>query len=118
VSVAPTRESTDAAPERGDLLSDDGLYKLIGAGMIAGTPILFIVAVVISYLSGVGVGNALAIAVIPAMFGGVTFGGFVVLMRHLRREDQADAAARATRRALTIAIRDAGATTATAPAAA
>jgi hypothetical protein len=103
-----------AAHEARDLLSDDGLYKLIAAGMIAGTPILFVVAVLISYLSGVGVGNALAIAVIPAMFGGVTFGGFVVLMGHLQREDQVDAAARATRRALTIATRDA--TAARAPA--
>ncbi len=107
MSPALDGTSTNAAHEARDLLSDDGLYKLIAAGMIVGTPILFVVAVLISYLSGVGVGNALAIAVIPAMFGGVTFGGFVVLMGHLRREDQADATARATRRAVTIATRDA-----------
>jgi hypothetical protein len=65
--------------------------------VLAGTPFLFIVAVVISYLSGVGVGNALAIAIIPALFGGVTFGGFILMMRHLSREDRAKDAARTSR---------------------
>jgi hypothetical protein len=84
-------------------LTDDGLYQLISVGVLVGTPVLFVTAVVISYLSGVGMGNALAIAIIPALFGGVTFGGFVGLMRHLRREDQADAAARAARRVVPMA---------------
>jgi hypothetical protein len=76
------------------LLSDTGLFQLIATGMLVGTPILFLVAVLISYVSGVGVGNALAIAVIPALFGGVTFGGFAFLMRLLRAEDRANAEAR------------------------
>jgi len=51
--------------------------------------------VLISSVSGVGFANALAVGIIiPALFGGVTFGGFVALMRHLSQEDRARAARR------------------------
>jgi hypothetical protein len=80
-------------------MTDDGLFQLIAVGMLSGTPVLYLVAVGIAMLSGVGTGNALAIGAIPALFGGVTFGGFVGLMRHLRHEDKAEARAKLERRA-------------------
>ncbi len=104
-SAAQTPAARTPAVHHG-ALSDDGLYKLISIGVLVGTPVLFVAAVVISYVSGVGVGNAFAIAVIPALFGGVTFGGFVGMMRHLRREDQAQAADRAAGRVAPIATSD------------
>jgi hypothetical protein len=80
-------------------MTDDRLYKLIAVGMISGTPVLYCLAVGIAIISGVGAGNAFAIGVIPALFGGVTFGGFVAMMRHLRSEDKAEAKAKLERRA-------------------
>ena len=80
-------------------MTDDKLFKLLAVGMISGTPILYLLAVGIALISGVGVGNAFAIGGIPAVFGGVTFGGFVAMMRLLRTEDKAEAAAKLERRA-------------------
>ncbi len=87
-------DSVVAAPTAGAPLTDDGLLELIIFGMLVGTPLLFVVAVLIASVSGVGLANALAIGIIPALFGGVTLGGFGALMRHLRQEDMAEAAAR------------------------
>jgi hypothetical protein len=82
-----------------DEMTDDKLFTLIAVGMLSGTPILYVLAVGIVLISGVGTGNAFAIGAIPAVFGGVTFGGFVGMMRHLRNEDKAEAAAKLERRA-------------------
>lgn len=99
MSTASAHDSLPPAAHDGEPLTDDGLLKLISFGLILGTPVLFVVAVVIAVVSGVGMGNALAIGVIPGLFGGVTFGGFVGLMRHLSHEDRAADAARSARSA-------------------
>jgi hypothetical protein len=58
-------------------LTDNGLLRILSIGLLIGTPLIYLFTLVLVTLSGVGVGNALAVATIPALFGGVTFGGFV-----------------------------------------
>jgi hypothetical protein len=94
VSSASAHGSETPAPDPHELMSDDGLFRLIAVGMLSGTPFLFIMAFGIAFLSGVGLGNALAIGAIPALFGGITAGGFVGMMRFLLRQDKALAADR------------------------
>lgn len=75
--------------------------RILATGMLVGTPVLYAFTVVLASVAGVGVANAFAIAAIPALFGGITFGGFVPLMLHLARQDKIVAEARtASRRAV------------------
>jgi len=87
--------SSDAEPSGG--MSDTALFNLIAKGMLLGTPFLYVSAVLIALVAGAGTGNAFAIAAVPALFGGVTFGGFVGLMRYLIEEERTATAARSAR---------------------
>jgi hypothetical protein len=103
VSTVAAPKSDHVGPEPVGPLTDEGLLGLMKLGLTVGTPVLYLFALGMVSLAGVGLDNALAIAIIPALFGGITAGGFVGLMVHLRKEDRAGDAARsaeAARRAL------------------
>ncbi|GAC1367533.1 MAG: hypothetical protein NVSMB4_21480 [Acidimicrobiales bacterium] len=73
-------------------MTDAELWRTIGFGVLFGSPAIFVLATVMA-LFATTLGNAMLIAIEPAFFGGVFFGGTVSLMHHLRRielDDRAD----------------------------
>jgi len=73
--------------------------------LLSGTPLIYLVTLGIASVSGAGIGKAFAIATVPALFGGITFGGFVPLMIHMGRQEQRSEGDRAVERAASAAYR-------------
>ena len=72
-------------------MTDAELWRTIMIGVVLGSPAVFLLATGMA-LFATSLGNALLIAIEPAFFCGVFFGGTVSLMRHLRRIEIADQA--------------------------
>ncbi|GAC1593366.1 MAG: hypothetical protein NVS3B21_14300 [Acidimicrobiales bacterium] len=73
-------------------MTDAELWKMMVHGALFGSPAIFVLATVMA-LFATTLGNAMLMAIEPAFFGGLFFGGTVALMRHLRRielDDRAD----------------------------
>ncbi|GAC1530877.1 MAG: hypothetical protein NVS3B12_06040 [Acidimicrobiales bacterium] len=73
-------------------MTDAELWRTIVFGALFGSPAIFVLVTVIGVFATT-LGNAMLIAIEPAFFGGVFFGGTVALMHHLRRlelDDRAD----------------------------
>lgn len=72
-------------------MTDAELWRTIIFGALVGSPAIFVLTTLMA-LFATSLGNALAIAVGPAFFGGVFFGGTVPLMKYVHRLELADRA--------------------------
>lgn len=77
-----------------DALTDSELGRTLFFGVVVGTPMMFVVVVMLCVLAGLGIGNAVAVAALPAFFSSVFFGGIIPLMRHTARHERLHDAAR------------------------
>ncbi len=78
----------------GDAVSDAELGYNIAFGMLVGTPLTYLVAVLMCLAAGIGLVNSLSVAVLPCVMSGVFFGGVVPLSRQMGRHEHAEEAAR------------------------
>ncbi|MHB8671052.1 MAG: hypothetical protein ACYDAD_10950 [Acidimicrobiales bacterium] len=56
--------------------------------MAFGTPLTWLLSFSIALVAGVGLGDAAAIGVVPALFCGTFYGGLIPLMGHLIRAER------------------------------
>jgi len=89
-----TRNET-ATPSLAEPLTDDDLWRVIMFGFLVGTPAAFVLTTLLA-LPATGLINALGVAVEPAFFSGLFFGGLVPLMRQLGRIEAAERNVRRT----------------------
>jgi Na+/citrate or Na+/malate symporter len=89
--------STTATPDhgRGDAVSDAELGGDILFGLIVGTPLTYVVVLVVCLVAGIGLGNSLAVSIVPCVLSGVFFGGVFPLSRQMARHEAAEREARA-----------------------
>jgi hypothetical protein len=83
-TVAAVHEAT-IGPEPRDDVTDGDLAHAIVFGLTVGTVAVFVVTLGIALTVGVSFGEALLIAALPAVFGGIYFGGAPVLLTRLLR---------------------------------
>ena len=87
--------STDAAnASSGDAVSDGELGADIVFGLLVGTPLTYAVVLVVCLISGIGLGNSLAVSILPCALSGVFFGGVIPLSRQMARHEATERAAR------------------------
>ena len=77
-----------------DAVSDSELGGNILYGLVVGTPVTFLIVVVICMAAGLGAVDALSVAVLPCLLSGVFFGGVIPLSRQMARHERAELAAR------------------------
>lgn len=77
-----------------DAVSDSELGGNILFGILVGTPLTFLIVVVICVAAGLGPVDALSVAVLPCLLSGVFFGGVIPLSRQMARHERAEMAAR------------------------
>lgn len=77
-----------------DAVSDIDLGADVMFGMLVGTPLTYLTVVVICLAAGLGVVDALSVAVLPCLLSGVFFGGVIPLSRQMARHERAETAAR------------------------
>ena len=87
--------STDAASaSSGDAVSDGELGGDILFGLLVGTPLTYAIVLVVCLVSGIGLGNSLAVSVLPCALSGVFFGGVIPLSRQMARHEAIERGAR------------------------
>jgi hypothetical protein len=87
--------STDAAnASSGDAVSDGELGSDIVFGLLVGTPLTYAVVLVVCLMAGIGLGNSLAVSILPCALSGVFFGGVIPLSRQMARHEATERAAR------------------------
>ena len=78
----------------GDAVSDHELGTDILFGFAVGTPILYGVLLVMCLVAGTGLGNALAVPILPCFLSGIFFGGVLPLSRQMARHEALEREAR------------------------
>ena len=89
-----------ASSSSGDAVSDAELGGDILFGLVVGTPLTYVVVLIMCLLAGIGLGNALAVSILPCVLSGVFFGGVFPLSRQMSRHEAAEQGARDARLAL------------------
>jgi hypothetical protein len=82
-------------PVGGDAVSDGELGGDILFGLVVGTPLTYVVVLVVCLLAGLGLGNAAAVSILPCVLSGVFFGGVFPLSRQMAKHEAAEKNARA-----------------------
>jgi hypothetical protein len=83
--------STHAATiSSGDAVSDGELGGDILFGLLIGTPLTYGMVLVVCLMAGIGMGNSLAVSVLPCALSGVFFGGVIPLSRQMARHEAAE----------------------------
>lgn len=67
---------------------DRQLFRDIMFGLTVGSPAILALSVLIGTIAGIGLGNSLAMGIVPGFFGGMFFGGLVPMMRRLDRQER------------------------------
>jgi hypothetical protein len=83
-----------ASASSGDAVSDGELGGDILFGLLVGTPLTYAVILVVCLMSGIGLGNSLAVSALPCALSGVFFGGVIPLSRQMARHEAAERDAR------------------------
>lgn len=89
--------TTAATPDHvssGDAVSDHELGADILFGFLVGTPLIYVVLLTMCLVAGTGLGNALAVSILPCVLSGVFFGGVLPLSRQMARHEAAERKAR------------------------
>ena len=77
-------------------MSDGELGGDILFGLVFGTPLTYVVVVlIVCLLAGIGMGHALAVSILPCILSGVFSGGVFPLSRQMARHEAAERAERA-----------------------
>ena len=84
-----TTRNEPTTPSVAEPMTDEDLWRVIMFGLLAGTPAVFVITTLLA-LPATGLFNAMAIAVEPAFFSGLFYGGLFPLMRQLGRIEAAD----------------------------
>lgn len=71
----------------GGYVDDAELGRIMSTGTVIGLPLVFCISALLAL--PVGLGNALAIAVVPTLFSGSFVGGLILLIRGQRRAERA-----------------------------
>jgi hypothetical protein len=103
--MSPTSTSEDEPVGLTDAVSDAQLGHDIGVGVLVGTPLVYLAAVLMGLAARVGAGNALVLALVPGAFGGVFFGGVFPLSRQMASHERHERARVVRRRSDTPASR-------------
>ena len=64
-----------ASASSGDAVSDGELGGDILFGLLFGTPLTYVVVLVVCLMAGIGLGNSLAVSILPCVLSGVFFDG-------------------------------------------
>lgn len=83
-----------ASASSGDAVSDGELGGDILFGLVVGTPLTYVVVLVVCLMAGIGLGNSLAVAILPCVLSGVFFGGVIPLSRQMARHEAIERNAR------------------------
>jgi hypothetical protein len=87
--------STDAASaSSGDAVSDGELGGDILFGLLVGTPLTYLIVLAVCLLAGIGLGNSLAVSILPCALSGIFFGGVIPLSRQMARHEAIERGAR------------------------
>ena len=78
----------------GDAVSDGELGGDILFGLLFGTPLTYVVVLMMCLAAGIGLGNALAVSILPCVLSGVFFGGVFPLSRQMARHEAMERDAR------------------------
>lgn len=92
----PTAATSEPAPSSpiGDAISDSDLAADVVFGLVVGTPLVYLLVVAMCLLAGTGLGNALAVAIVPCFLSGIFFGGVLPLSRQMYRHEALERDAR------------------------
>lgn len=83
-----------ASASSGDAVSDGELGGDILFGLLFGTPLTYVVVLVVCLMAGIGLGNSLAVSILPCVLSGVFFGGVIPLSRQMARHEATERDAR------------------------
>src|SRR5687767_2383706 len=83
-----------ASASSGDAVTDGELGGDILFGLLVGTPLTYAIVLVVCLLSGIGLGNSLAVSILPCALSGVFFGGVIPLSRQMARHKAAERSVR------------------------
>ena len=86
--------TTASSSSSGDAVTDAELGGDILFGLAVGTPLTYGVVLAMCLLAGIGLGNALAVSILPCVLSGVFFGGVFPLSRQMARHEAAERQAR------------------------
>ena len=92
-TAAATSEHSSSS-SRGDAISDKDLAADVLFGLVVGTPLVYGLVLVMCLLAGTGLGNALAVAIVPCFLSGIFFGGVLPLSRQMARHEALEREAR------------------------
>ena len=85
----------DHSVSSGDAVSDHELGADILFGFLIGTPAIYALLVGMCLVAGTGLGNALAVSILPCFLSGIFFGGVLPLSRQMARHEKLERAERA-----------------------
>jgi len=94
-----------AATSSGEAVSDGELGGDILFGLAIGTPLTYGVMLVVCLMAGIGMGNSLAVSILPCALSGIFFGGVIPLSRQMARHEAAERDGRSAM-APALAVRD------------
>ena len=83
-----------ASASSGDAVSDGELGGDILFGLLVGTPLTYVVVLVVCLMAGIGMANSLAVSILPCALSGVFFGGVIPLSRQMARHEATERDAR------------------------
>jgi hypothetical protein len=94
MSTAAAATTDHDSISSGDAVSDRELASDLLFGFLVGTPLVYGLVMVMCLAAGTGLGNALAVSILPCFLSGVFFGGVLPLSRQMARQEAAERDAR------------------------
>ena len=107
MSTTAAATSDHASSSSNEGISDSDLGSDVLFGFVAGTPLVYVLVVVMCLVAGTGLANALAVAILPSALSGVFFGGVFPLSRQMARQEAAERDARRALASVPIPVVDA-----------
>jgi hypothetical protein len=95
-TIAAVTPDHTSSLSSGDAVSDGELGNDVLFGIFVGTPLVYALVVAMCLAAGTGLGNALAVSILPCFLSGVFFGGVLPLSRQMARHEAAERNARST----------------------
>lgn len=90
-AATPDHASTSST---GDAVTDNELGADLLFGFLVGTPLTYVILMVMCLVAGTSLGNALAVPALPCFLSGIFFGGVLPLSRQMARHEAIERDAR------------------------